>query len=98
MTAGIFLVEGHQGNIFAKLRVTKGTFLPCYIEIGPVVSDNKIFKVYYIDIIGKISPAPLRPCFSTNHDGLNNNGRGSPREHFCQVIVGYKRYIFAMLY
>ena len=31
-------------------RVTKETFLPNYIEIGPVVSDEKIFKVFYIDI------------------------------------------------
>ena len=31
-------------------RVTKGIFLPSYIEIGPVVSDKKIFKVFYIAI------------------------------------------------
>ena len=31
-------------------RITKGTFLQNYIEIGPVVSDKKIFKVFYIDI------------------------------------------------
>ena len=49
-----------------------------YIEIGPVVSDKKIFKVLYIDI---------RPCFLTNHDGLNNLGRGSPKQHSCQVIL-----------
>ena len=30
-------------------RITKGTFLQNYIEIGPVVSDKKIFKVFYID-------------------------------------------------
>ena len=30
--------------------ITKGTFLQNYIEIGPVVSDKKIFKVSYIDI------------------------------------------------
>ena len=39
--------------------MTKDTFLPSYIEIGPLVSDKKIFKVFYIDTyIGKISPAP----------------------------------------
>ena len=27
-------------------RVTKETFLPGYIEIGPVVSDKKIIKVF----------------------------------------------------
>ena len=31
-------------------RITKGTFLQNYIIIGPVVSDKKIFKVFYIDI------------------------------------------------
>ena len=31
-------------------RITKGTFLQNYIETGPVVSDEKIFKVFYIDI------------------------------------------------
>ena len=31
-------------------RVTKGTFLPSYIEISSVVSDKKIFKVFYLDI------------------------------------------------
>ena len=31
-------------------RVTKETFLPSYNEIGPVVSDKKIFKVFSIDI------------------------------------------------
>ena len=39
-------------------RVTKDTFLPSYIEIGPFVYGKKIFKVFYIDTyIGKISPA-----------------------------------------
>ena len=32
------------------LRVTKGTFLLSYIEICSVVSDKKIFKVFYLDI------------------------------------------------
>ena len=31
-------------------RITKGTFLQNYMEIGPVVSDKKIFKLFYIDI------------------------------------------------
>ena len=46
MTAWTILIEG-----------TKETFLPSYIEIGPVVCDN-IFKVFYIDIQDKINPAP----------------------------------------
>ena len=31
-------------------KVTKGTILPSYIEIGPVVSDKNIFEVFYIAI------------------------------------------------
>ena len=30
------------------LRVTKETFLPSDTEIGPLVSDKKIFKTFYI--------------------------------------------------
>ena len=33
------------------------------MEIGPVVSDKKIFKVFYIVYIGKLSPAPLVAMF-----------------------------------
>ena len=69
-------------------RITKGTFLQNYMENGPMVSDKKIFKVFYIDnYIGKISPAPWRPCFLTNPNGLNNLGRRSPKEHFCKIIL-----------
>ena len=66
-------------------RITKETFLQNYMEIGPVVSDKKIFKVFYTDIV-KISPAPWQPCFLTNPNGLNNLGTGSPKEHFCKII------------
>ena len=64
--------------------MTKTTFLPSYIEITLLVSDKKIF---YIDTyLGKISPAPWWPCFLTNPNGLNNLGRGLPKEHFCKII------------
>ena len=36
--------------------------------------------------IGKMSPAPWRLCFLTNPNGLNNLGRGSPKEHSCKII------------
>ena len=42
-------------------RVTRGTFLPSYTEIGPVVSDKKNFEVY-IDIQGN-KPHPLAAIF-----------------------------------
>ena len=35
----------------------------------------------------KISPAPWWPCFLTNPNGLNNPGTGSPRGHFCKIIL-----------
>ena len=37
--------------------------------------------------MGKISHAPWQPCFSTNPNGLKNLGRGSPKEHFCKIIL-----------
>ena len=43
-------------------RVTKGTFLPSYTEICPVVSDKKIFKLFYIDI-WENKPRPLVAMF-----------------------------------
>ena len=58
-----------------------------YIEIGQVVSDKKIFKVFYIDYIGKISPAPWRPCCLINPNGLNNLSKGASKEHFCKIIL-----------
>ena len=39
-------------------RIIKGTFLQNYIEIGPVVSDKKIFLSFLYRYIGKISPPP----------------------------------------
>ena len=44
-----------------NILVTKDSFLPIYIEISPVVSDEKIFKVFYTYIyIGKINPTILK--------------------------------------
>ena len=84
--------------------MTKDTFLPNYIEISPLVSAKKIFKVFYIDTyIGKISPAPWRPCFLTNPNGLKNLGRGSPKRTFLQNYmeigpVVWDKMIFTFFY
>ena len=48
---------------------------------------RRFLKVFYIDYIGKVSPAPWRPCFLTNPNVLNYLGRGSPKEHFCKIIL-----------
>ena len=54
------------------------TFLPSYNEICPVVSDKKIFQVF-IKIYRENKPAPWRPCFMTNQNGLNNLATESPK-------------------
>ena len=73
--AWIILVEDHQRNISAKLywKWSSGFW-------------QKDFLSFPYRYIGKISPAPWRPCFLTNPNGLNNLGRGSPKEHFCKII------------
>ena len=45
-------INTHLGPMWVLyiLLAGKGSFLQNYIEIGPVVSDKKIFKVFYIDI------------------------------------------------
>ena len=81
-------------------RTTKGTFLQNYMEISPVVSDKKIFKVFYM-IYRENKPRPWRPCFLTNPNGLNNLATGSPKEHFCKIIlksVQWFRTIFKVFY
>ena len=81
--AAMFFLTSHDG----LNSPTKETFLPNYTEIGPVVADKKILKTFLKRYTGKISPAPWPPCFLTNHDGLNNLGRESSKEHFCQIIL-----------
>ena len=44
------------------------------------------FLSFLYRYIGKMSPAPWRPYFLTNPNGLNNLGRESPKEHFCKII------------
>ena len=47
---------------------------------------RRLFKFSISRYMGKISPLPWRPCLLTNPNGLNNLGRGSPKEHFCKII------------
>ena len=67
--AWTILVEGHQRNILTK-----------YIKIGPVISDKKRFKIFYIDLLGKNALPMAAPFFLTSHDGLNNLVRRLPRK------------------
>ena len=56
----------------------------CYITnmkaLGLVVSD-KIFLNYFL----KTYFLTRWPTYTTNWAGLNNNGRGTPRDHSCKV-------------
>ena len=38
--------------------------LPSYIDIGPIVSDKKIFKVFCLAIQGKEAPPPSNHTFN----------------------------------
>ena len=74
--AWTILVKDHQRNISAKWywNGTSGFW-------------QEDFLSFLYRYIGKISPAPWRPCFLMNPNGLNNLGRGSPKEHFCKMIL-----------
>ena len=76
MTAWTILIEGYQRNISTKLYWNQSS--------GFWREDFSSFLYRYI---GKISPGPWRPRFLTNFDGLNNLGRGSPKEHFWWIIL-----------
>ena len=71
----------------SQYRVTKGTFLLMYTEIGPSVSGQKTLKLFSYRDIRENKPCPLAAIFLTNHDCLNNLGTGSPKEHFYQMIL-----------
>ena len=51
--------------------ITKATFLQNYIEIDSVVSDKKIFKVFYIDTENK--PRPLAAMFFDESNWLEQS-------------------------
>ena len=44
-------------------RIAIGTFLQNYIEIGPVVSDKKIFKSFLYRLYRENKPRPLAAMF-----------------------------------
>ena len=44
------------------------------------------FLKFSLCIHKKSGPVPLRPCFLMDQYNLNNLGRGSPMDHFCQII------------
>ena len=58
-------------------RVTKGTFLLKYIEIGPVVSDKKIFKVFL--------QLPWQPESFMNSKSLKKFQSVSPKDQSCET-------------
>ena len=52
-----------------------------YERSGPVVSDKKIFENCILKGLCLIT----LPTYATNQNHLNNFGRGSPRDHPCEV-------------
>ena len=61
--------------------------LPLYLHVNQKSDYDDDDMMILYRYIGKICPAPWRPCLLTNHDGLNNRGRGLQKEHFCHVIL-----------
>ena len=57
------------------------------ILVGSVVSDKKIFKSFLYRLYRENKPCPLAAMLLTNPNVLNNLGTGSPKEHFCKIIL-----------
>ena len=74
--AWTILVEEHHRNISAKFY---GNWSSGFWQ--------EDFLSFLYRYIGKISSDPWRPCFWTNPNGLNNLGKGSPKKHFCKIIL-----------
>ena len=69
------LKVGHPRNISTKLFENRAdTF------------GGEDFLSLHYSHIRQNSPAPWRPCFSTNQHGLKESGRGSSKEHFYKII------------
>ena len=52
--------------------------MPNYFQIGPVVSDKKIFLIFSLF-------APLWPLCAVERNRLNNSERGPPNKHSGEV-------------
>ena len=84
-------IEGHQGNILVILKSVQW-FL------------TRRFLNCFIQIIRENKLRTLAAMFLTNHESLNKPGRGSPKEHSCQVILKSvqwfltRRFLFFFLY
>ena len=64
--------------------MTKDTFLPSYIEIGPLVSDEKIFKVFYIDTYRENKHCPLAAMFFDESKWLEQSWQRITKGTFLQ--------------
>lgn len=52
--------------------------------------DMNIFKAFLQSHKGKASPVSWQPCFSTNHNCLNNLSWGPPKDDFCLITCVLK--------
>ena len=65
--------------------MTKDTFLPSYIEIGPLVSAKRIFKVFYIDTYNRENkPCPLAAMFFDKSKRLEQSWKRITKRTFLQ--------------
>ena len=65
--------------------VNPGTFLWNYSKIGPAVPD-KIFLRISSCHYSERSPNSAEPCFWMDQSFANTFWKGSPKEHFCEII------------
>ena len=76
----------HVSTMFRRLSVSASALAQC-LSFQRCASSELPRLLTTLVAHPKISPTPLGPCFFTNHDGLNNLGRGSPKKHFCKIIL-----------
>ena len=68
-------IQGHPINISTKL-----------FENRPDTFGEEDFLNFHYSYIRQKSPAPWRPCFSTNQHFLKESNKGSPKEHFSKLF------------
>ena len=67
-----------------------------------MVKEEKIFKVFYIDIYKGIGPAPWRPCFFYIIMNFRNLQEGHlrtiPAKYQYNLAIGFRRRFFKVFY
>ena len=61
-----------------------------------IEQDVFMFSLYMPKHVSYMVHAPWQPCFSTNQNNLNKFGRGSPKDHLCQIILKSDQWLLAI--